>query len=99
MQDSTSKQRIATKYQALSGLMDERISRQWAAAEAAAHPWGGGGAGGGGTGTGGRGLRLGGCARGECGHGHVAAHHPQGVGRTGGAGGEPRRADRDPNSS
>src|SRR6185437_5039931 len=41
MQDSTSKQQIATKYQALSGLMDERMSRQWAAAEAAAYGWGG----------------------------------------------------------
>jgi DDE family transposase len=41
MQDSTSKQRIAAKYLALSGLMDERMSRQWAAAEAAAYGWGG----------------------------------------------------------
>src|SRR6185437_6096547 len=41
MQDSTSKQQIATKYQALSGLMDERMSRQWAAAEAAAYGRGG----------------------------------------------------------
>src|SRR5512147_2695783 len=41
MQDSTSKQRIAAKYQALSGPMDERMSRQWAAAEAAAYGWGG----------------------------------------------------------
>ena len=40
MQDSTSKQRIAVKYLALSGLMDERMSRQWAAAEAAAYGWG-----------------------------------------------------------
>ena len=37
----TSKQRIAAKYLALSGLMDERMSRQWAAAEAAASGWGG----------------------------------------------------------
>src|SRR3954466_8573176 len=41
MQDLTTKQRIAAKYQALSGLMDERVSRQWAAAEAAAYGWGG----------------------------------------------------------
>ena len=41
MQDSTSKQRIAAKYLALSGLMDERMSRQWAAAGAAAYGWGG----------------------------------------------------------
>ena len=41
MQDSISKQRIAAKYQALSGLMDERMSRQWAAAEAVAYGWGG----------------------------------------------------------
>jgi hypothetical protein len=41
MQDATSKQRIAAKYQALSGLMDERMSRQWAAAEAVAYGWGG----------------------------------------------------------
>ena len=41
MQDSTSKQRIAAKYLALSGLMDERMSRQWAAAEATAYGWGG----------------------------------------------------------
>src|SRR4051812_10076273 len=41
MQDVTTRQRIASKYQALSGLMDERMSRQWAAAEAAAYGWGG----------------------------------------------------------
>jgi hypothetical protein len=41
MRDSISKQRIAAKYQALSDLMDERMSRQWAAAEAAAYGWGG----------------------------------------------------------
>src|SRR4051812_36828486 len=41
MQDSQIKQRIAAKYRALSGLMDERMSRQWAAAEAAAYGWGG----------------------------------------------------------
>src|SRR4051794_4641527 len=41
MQDSTTKQRIAVKFQALVGLMDERMSRQWAAAEAAAYGWGG----------------------------------------------------------
>ncbi len=41
MQDSHSKQQIATKYRALSGLMDERMSRQWAAAESAVYGWGG----------------------------------------------------------
>ena len=41
MQDSLSIQRIATKFLALSGLMDERMSRQWAAAEATAYGWGG----------------------------------------------------------
>ena len=41
MQYSTIKQRIAAKYQALSRLMDERMSRQWAAAEAVAYGWGG----------------------------------------------------------
>src|SRR4051794_34843036 len=41
MQDLISKQRIASKYQALSGLMDERMSRLWAAAEASAYGWGG----------------------------------------------------------
>ena len=41
MQDSISIHRIATKYLALSGLMDERMSRQWAAAEATAYGWGG----------------------------------------------------------
>ncbi len=41
MQDPSSKQRIAIKYRALTGLMDERVSRQWAAAEAAAYGWGG----------------------------------------------------------
>jgi hypothetical protein len=41
MQDATSKRWIAAKYRALSGLMDERVSRQWAAAEAAAYGWGG----------------------------------------------------------
>src|SRR5947199_8297441 len=41
MQDSISIQRIATKYRALAGLMDERMARQWAAAEATAYGWGG----------------------------------------------------------
>jgi hypothetical protein len=41
MQDSNSIHRIAAKYLALSGLMDERMSRQWAAAEATAYGWGG----------------------------------------------------------
>jgi hypothetical protein len=41
VQDSNSIHRIAAKYLALSGLMDERMSRQWAAAEATAYGWGG----------------------------------------------------------
>ena len=41
MQDSISKRRIAAKYQSLSGLMNERMSRQWAAVEAAAYGRGG----------------------------------------------------------
>jgi hypothetical protein len=41
MQDSNSIHRIAAKYLALSGLMDERMSRQRAAAEATAYGWGG----------------------------------------------------------
>jgi hypothetical protein len=41
LQDMASKQRIAVKYQSLAGLMDERMCRQWAAAEAAAYGWGG----------------------------------------------------------
>ncbi|WP_148592451.1 ISAzo13 family transposase [Aquisphaera giovannonii] len=41
MQDSTTKQRIAVKFHDLAGLMDERMSRQWAAAEASAYGWGG----------------------------------------------------------
>jgi hypothetical protein len=41
MQDPISKRRISAKYRALSGLMDEGVSRQWAAAEASAYGWGG----------------------------------------------------------
>src|SRR5262249_32917438 len=41
MQDATLIQRIATKYRTLSSLMDERMRRQWAAAEATAYGWGG----------------------------------------------------------
>jgi hypothetical protein len=41
MQYSNSIHRIAAKYLALSGLMDERMSRQRAAAEATAYGWGG----------------------------------------------------------
>ena len=41
MQDAITIQRIETKYQALAPLMDERMRRQWAAAEATAYGWGG----------------------------------------------------------
>jgi hypothetical protein len=41
MQDATLKQRITAKYYSLAGLMDERMTRQWAAAEAEAYGWGG----------------------------------------------------------
>jgi len=41
MQDASTKQRIKAKYQSLAGLMDERMSRQWAATEATAYGWGG----------------------------------------------------------
>ncbi len=36
MQDATTVERIRRKYLALSSLMDERMRRQWAAAEATA---------------------------------------------------------------
>jgi hypothetical protein len=39
--DATSVERIRQQYQALSPVMDERMRRQWAAAEAAAIGWGG----------------------------------------------------------
>lgn len=41
MQEAIAIQQIETKYQALVPLMDERMRRQWAAAEAAAYGWGG----------------------------------------------------------
>jgi Rhodopirellula transposase DDE domain len=41
MQDATSTQRIAEKFELLAAMMDERMRRQWAAAEARAYGWGG----------------------------------------------------------
>jgi transposase len=41
MQDATVAERIRQKYRELSPLMDERMRRQWAAAEAGALGWGG----------------------------------------------------------
>jgi hypothetical protein len=41
MQDSTTIDRVRQKYVALSPVMDERMRRQWAAAEASAIGWGG----------------------------------------------------------
>jgi hypothetical protein len=41
MQDATSTQRIAEKFESLAAMMDERMRRQWAAAEARAFGWGG----------------------------------------------------------
>ncbi len=41
MQDATTCERIRHKYQCLSPLMNERMRRQWAAAEAQAVGWGG----------------------------------------------------------
>src|SRR6266699_3196208 len=41
MQDATSTQRIAEKFESLASMMDERMRRQWAAAEARAYGWGG----------------------------------------------------------
>lgn len=41
MQDKTVLRAIESKYQSLSVLMDERMRRQWAAAEARAYGWGG----------------------------------------------------------
>ena len=41
MQDVMARQRIADKFQSLVALMDERMRRQWAAAEARAYGWGG----------------------------------------------------------
>ncbi len=39
MQDAVAVQRIEAKFQALEPLMDERVRRQWAAAEAKAYGW------------------------------------------------------------
>ena len=41
MQDATTIERIRQKYLSLSPVMDERIRRQWAAAEASGIGWGG----------------------------------------------------------
>ena len=41
MQDATEAEGIRRKYEALSPLLDERVRRQWAAAEAMAAGWGG----------------------------------------------------------
>jgi hypothetical protein len=41
MQDATAVQRIERKFRALEALLDERVRRQWAAAEAKAYGWGG----------------------------------------------------------
>lgn len=41
MQDATAVERIRQKYLSLSPVMDERVRRQWAAAEACAIGWGG----------------------------------------------------------
>src|SRR3974377_719866 len=41
MQDAAAIEGIASRYAALVGLMDERMRRQWAAAEARSYGWGG----------------------------------------------------------
>lgn len=41
MQDAEAVQRIESKFRALEASMDERVRRQWAAAEAKAYGWGG----------------------------------------------------------
>ena len=41
MQDADAIQRMKLKFQALGPLLDERLRRQWAAAEATAYGWGG----------------------------------------------------------
>lgn len=41
MQDAATIQRIESRYAALASLMDERMRRQWAAAEAKSYGWGG----------------------------------------------------------
>lgn len=41
MQDDTALRAIESKYRSLRVLMDERMRRQWAAAESRAYGWGG----------------------------------------------------------
>jgi transposase len=41
MQDAAAVRRIESKFRSLGSLMDERMRRQWAAAEATAYGWGG----------------------------------------------------------
>src|SRR5450759_1516659 len=41
MQDETKLQQLEAKYRSLVPLMDERMRRQWAAAESRAYGWGG----------------------------------------------------------
>jgi hypothetical protein len=41
MQDATAIQRMKSKFRALGSLLDERLRRQWAGAEATAYGWGG----------------------------------------------------------
>lgn len=41
MQDAATIQRIESRYADLSSVMDERMRRQWAAAEAKSYGWGG----------------------------------------------------------
>ena len=41
MQDAGAVQRIESRFRALEAVMDERVRRQWAAAEAQAYGWGG----------------------------------------------------------
>ena len=41
MQDASNVRRIAEKFESLTPMMDERMRRHWAAAEARAYGWGG----------------------------------------------------------
>src|SRR5262249_16474478 len=41
MQQTTTRERIRTKFESLALIMDERVRRQWAASEAIAVGWGG----------------------------------------------------------
>ena len=41
MQDAAARRQIKARYRSLEALMDERMRRQWAAAEARAYGWGG----------------------------------------------------------